>query len=89
MGHVGGGNPGFGADVTRRFCANEGLQMVIRSHQFVPEGAKFMHGGHLVTVFSARNYVDPQNHNDSALLLLAYDEQGQLLVRTKRLAHRV
>jgi hypothetical protein len=89
MGHVGVGNPGFGADVTRRFCANEGLQMVIRSHQFVPEGAKFMHGGHLVTVFSARNYVDPESHNDSALLLLAYDEQGHLLVRTKRLAHRI
>jgi hypothetical protein len=89
MGHVGVGNPGFGADVTRRFCANEGLQMVIRSHQVVPEGAKFMHGGHLVTVFSARNYVDPQRHNDSALLLLAYDEQGHLLVRTKRLAHRI
>jgi diadenosine tetraphosphatase ApaH/serine/threonine PP2A family protein phosphatase len=89
MGHVGGRNPGFGADVTRRFCAREGLQMVIRSHQLVPEGAKFMHGGHLCTVFSARNYVDPQTRNDSALLLLAYDEQGALLVRTKRLAHRV
>jgi hypothetical protein len=63
--------------------------MVIRSHQVVPEGAKFMHGGHLVTVFSARNYVDPHRHNDSALLLLAYDEQGHLLVRTKRLAHRI
>lgn len=89
MGHVTDRNVGFGADVTRGFCAREGLRLVIRSHQYVPEGAKFMHGGHLVTVFSARNYCDPSIHNDSALILLAPDEQGVLRARTKRLAHRV
>ena len=88
MGHVGGGVPGFGADVTRRFCAREGLKMVVRSHQFVPEGAKYMHGGHLVTLFSARNYCDGAQ-NDSALLLFANNELGELLVRVKRLAHRL
>lgn len=79
---------GFGPDVTLRFCEREGVRLVIRSHQFVPEGAKFMHGGHLVTLFSARNYSGGQT-NDSALLLLAHDEQGALRVHTKRLAHRV
>jgi diadenosine tetraphosphatase ApaH/serine/threonine PP2A family protein phosphatase len=90
MAHVGNvpGNVGFGSDVTRRFCEREGVRLIIRSHQFVPDGAKFMHGGHLVTLFSARNYTG-SIPNDSALLLLAYDEQGRLRVRTKRLAHRV
>jgi diadenosine tetraphosphatase ApaH/serine/threonine PP2A family protein phosphatase len=88
MQHVGAGIPGFGADVTRRFCAREGLKMVVRSHQFVPEGAKYMHGGHLVTLFSARNYCDGEQ-NDSALLLFANNELGELLVRVKRLAHRL
>ena len=83
------GNVGFGADVTRAFCVREGLRLIIRSHQFVPEGVKFMHGGHLATLFSARNYAHKDNPNDSALLLLAHDEQGVLRVRTKRLAHRV
>ena len=45
----------FGPDVTEAFCAREGLQLIIRSHQFVAEGVKFMHSGRLVTVFSARN----------------------------------
>ena len=88
MGHVGGAVPGFGADVTHEFCEQNGLRMVIRSHQYVPEGARFMHGGHLITLFSARNYMS-RVPNDSALILLAPDEQGVLRARTKRLAHRV
>ena len=88
MQHVGRGIPGFGADVTRWFCAREGLKMVVRSHQYVPEGAKFMHGGHLATLFSARNYLS-RVENDSALLLFTYNEQRDLIVTVKRLEHRV
>jgi hypothetical protein len=88
MQHVGRGIPGFGADVTRWFCAREGLKMVVRSHQYVPEGAKFMHGGHLATLFSARNYLS-REENDSALLLFTYNEQRDLIVTVKRLEHRV
>ena len=50
--------------------------------------AQFMHGGHLATLFSARNYLDKVN-NDSALLLLCNDEQSKLRVRAKRLHHRI
>ena len=78
----------FGPDVTARFCEREGIQLVVRSHQFVREGVKFMHGGRLATLFSARNYFDGE-HNDSALLLVAPDEQGSLRVRTKRLQQRL
>ena len=80
--------PVFGPDVTAAFCAANRISLVVRSHQFVREGVKFMHGGHLATLFSARNYFD-QQENDSALLLVAADEQGKLRVRAKRLAHRV
>ncbi|EOD06605.1 hypothetical protein EMIHUDRAFT_44023, partial [Emiliania huxleyi CCMP1516] len=48
--------PEFGADVTEAFCEANELSVVVRSHQFVRQGYKVMHGGRLVTLFSARNY---------------------------------
>ena len=76
----------FGPDVTEAFCAREGVQLVVRSHQFVADGVKFMHSGRLVTVFSARNYVRAAK-NDAALLLIAMDGHGHYRVRAKRLLH--
>ena len=78
----------FGPDVTARWCQENHVQLVVRSHQYVREGVKFMHSGRLATVFSARNYNNDSCPNDSALLLLAADEAGALRVRAKRLAHR-
>ena len=64
------------------------MQLVIRSHQYVAEGVKFMHGGKLVTVFSARNYFK-QASNDGALILLTpSSDDGCLRVRVKRMLHR-
>ena len=80
--------PLFGPDVTAAFCKKNKIQMIVRSHQFVPEGVKFMHGERLATLFSARNYFE-QEENDSALLLIARDEMGKLRVRAKQLLHRV
>ena len=48
--------PEFGADVTAAFCEANALSLVIRSHQYVRQGYKVMHGGRLITLFSARNY---------------------------------
>eukprot|EP00277_Geminigera_cryophila_P012643 CAMPEP_0179453636 /NCGR_PEP_ID=MMETSP0799-20121207/37581_1 /TAXON_ID=46947 /ORGANISM="Geminigera cryophila, Strain CCMP2564" /LENGTH=395 /DNA_ID=CAMNT_0021250875 /DNA_START=32 /DNA_END=1222 /DNA_ORIENTATION=- len=78
----------FGADVTASFCKREGLCLVVRSHQYVREGVKLMHGGKLATLFSARNYMDGAQ-NDSATLLIAPDGQGMLRVRIKRLQQRM
>lgn len=76
----------FGPDITAAFCERENVQMVIRSHQFVPCGCKVMHGGRLLTVFSARNYGREQN--DSALVLLVpHKSEGVLRVSIKRLLH--
>jgi len=76
----------FGPDVTAQFCSRENIALIVRSHQFVPHGYKVMHGGRLVTVFSARNY-GGQLMNDSAVLLVAEDDDGCLRVRPKRLLH--
>lgn len=46
----------FGPDVTARFCALNGVSLVVRSHECMPEGALFCHNGRLVTVFSASMY---------------------------------
>ena len=48
----------------------QSIRSVIRSHQFVREGIKLMHAGHLATLFTARNYISTER-NDGALLLLA------------------
>ena len=77
----------FTKAVTQRFCEREGLELIVRSHQYVPEGVRFAHSGHVVTVFSARNYHGEDN--DAALLLFALDEQGALRVRPKRLSTRM
>lgn len=79
--------PEFGPDVTARFCEENQLDLVIRSHQFCRQGYKVMHGGRLITLFSARNYFTRSRGrvNDGAMLLLAPDGNGHLRVHPKRL----
>ncbi len=45
----------FGPDVTKRFCENNGLTAVIRSHEVRQEGYEVEHDGRCITVFSAPN----------------------------------
>ena len=87
----GDGIPLWGLDVTLDWCARSNVDLIIRSHQWVREGVKYMHSGRLVTVFSARDYCyrppDLDLRNDGALLLLATDSLGALRVRPKILRH--
>jgi len=48
----------FGPDVTKRFCKNNGLEAVIRSHEVRMEGYEVEHDGRCITVFSAPRYCD-------------------------------
>eukprot|EP00775_Hariotina_reticulata_P007234 gene7234-7447_t len=48
----------FGPDVTREFLEENGLELVVRSHEVKEEGYEVTHDGLLVTVFSAPNYCD-------------------------------
>mmetsp|Transcript_63957 Transcript_63957/g.152534 ORF Transcript_63957/g.152534 Transcript_63957/m.152534 type:complete len:670 (+) Transcript_63957:77-2086(+) len=75
----------WGPDVTANFCQREGINVIVRSHQFVRQGYKVMHSGRLLTLFSARNYFKG-GYNDGAILLLAPDGNGHLRVHPKRIA---
>jgi len=48
----------FGPDVTKRFCDNNGLEAIIRSHEVRMEGYEEEHNGKCITVFSAPRYCD-------------------------------
>ncbi|KAI9049506.1 hypothetical protein LZ554_006535 [Drepanopeziza brunnea f. sp. 'monogermtubi'] len=48
----------FGPDVTKRFCENNGLSAIIRSHEVRMEGYEEEHDGKCITVFSAPRYCD-------------------------------
>ncbi|CAJ1338772.1 unnamed protein product [Effrenium voratum] len=85
----------FGWDVTKTFCAKNGIAMVVRSHQSKKDGlgVDVMHDRMLIRVFSARDYEG--QCNDGAVLLvrpLDPDDKGEdlrpptLLVRAQVLA---
>jgi len=59
----------FGPDVTRSFLANNGLELLIRSHEVKEDGYEIDHGGQLITVFSAPNckHAHTQAHNTGTL----------------------
>ncbi|KAK9907522.1 hypothetical protein WJX75_005274 [Coccomyxa subellipsoidea] len=48
----------FGPDVTRAFLEQNGLDLLVRSHEVKDKGYEVDHGGYCITVFSAPNYCD-------------------------------
>ncbi|KAJ1988623.1 Palmitoyl-protein thioesterase 1 [Coemansia spiralis] len=62
----------FGPDVTREFCRENGLTMVIRSHEQKDNGYEIAHDGQMVTVFSAPNYCDAAG-NKGAYIRITHD----------------
>jgi len=48
----------FGPDITEAFLKNNGLELLVRSHEVKDEGYLVEHGGKTITVFSAPNYCD-------------------------------
>lgn len=57
----------FGPDITTRFCENNNLSGVIRSHEVRMEGYTREHNGKLITVFSAPNYCDSQGNKGACI----------------------
>lgn len=74
----------FGPDVTLNFCREEGVGLVVRSHEVPPngDGYFFQHQDRLCTVFSASNYKGVE-HNSGAVLLIRSSDlaAGRLVVR--------
>lgn len=65
----------FGPDVTRAWCALNGVTGIIRSHEVRQDGYAVEHEGLCTTVFSAPNYVD-QAGNKGAYIRI--DASGNL-----------
>lgn len=74
----------FGWNVTKTFCARNGLSLVVRSHQskMGSPGFDIMHESLLMRVFSARDY---EGHgNDGAILYLQnLEAEGQQILMVR------
>jgi len=56
----------FGPDVTERFCRDNGLLCVVRSHEMKQQGFEWHHKNMCLTIFSAANYCGISG-NDGAI----------------------
>eukprot|EP00002_Diphylleia_rotans_P021058 TRINITY_DN4094_c0_g1_i1.p1 TRINITY_DN4094_c0_g1~~TRINITY_DN4094_c0_g1_i1.p1 ORF type:complete len:730 (+),score=129.29 TRINITY_DN4094_c0_g1_i1:95-2284(+) len=62
----------FSGEKVREFCSINGVYVIVRSHQCVAPGYELFAGGHMATVFSARNYTGVKG-NHAAMILVAPD----------------
>lgn len=67
----------FGPDVTQRFLDDNGLKLLIRSHEVKMEGYEVEANGRLITVFSAPNYCDSMG-NKGAFVRLEHDLEPRM-----------
>ncbi|KAF9653816.1 protein phosphatase 5 [Thelephora ganbajun] len=65
----------FGPDVTKRWCTENKVSAIIRSHEVRQDGYTIEHDGLCITVFSAPNYVD-QSGNLGAFIRI--DDAGTM-----------
>jgi protein phosphatase len=60
----------FGETAAAVFLEENKLELLVRAHECIPEGAKEMFGGKVMTIFSASNYCGLMG-NEAAVLLVA------------------
>lgn len=59
----------FGPDITDRFLRQNGLKLLIRSHECKDEGFEWQHSDRCLTVFSAPNYADNCDNRGAVIRL--------------------
>jgi hypothetical protein len=57
----------FGPDIVQQFCERNGIDHIVRGHEYKMKGWEFFADGRLITIFSATNYCG-MVHNDGAIL---------------------
>lgn len=67
----------FGPDVTHRFLNENGLEMIIRSHEVKQLGYEYEADNRLITIFSAPNYCD-QVGNKGAFIRFTTDMEPNI-----------
>lgn len=68
----------FGPDVTKKFCDNNHLKMIFRSHEVRAGGYEIEHNGRLATVFSAPKYCDADTNLGASVTLTLDDEDNYI-----------
>ncbi|EDO05616.2 Calcineurin-like phosphoesterase family protein [Babesia bovis T2Bo] len=63
----------FGPDVTSNFLQQNGLELIIRSHEVKQEGYELEHNGQLITIFSAPNYCDQMGNKGAFIRMNGSD----------------
>lgn len=65
----------FGPDITDAFLKINGLEAIIRSHTYIPEGYAILFDGKLISIFSCPNY-----HGDEGIGVYAIFTDGELSI---------
>lgn len=59
----------WGPNITANFCKVNNLELIVRSHECVPQGYKFHHGNRVLTLFSASRYMGTYTNKGAILVL--------------------
>lgn len=70
-----GGGELFGPSVTESFLTNNGLALLVRSHQMMYHGYEIKHNQRLITIFSAPNYCGTCKNKGAVLQLSRKEEE--------------
>ena len=79
----------YGPDVAAEFLSREGLRMMIRSHECVPDGYAWPYGAkqhHVLTLFSASNYCG-RNLNKGAVAVFHHGDAAAHFGTTRKIGH--
>jgi diadenosine tetraphosphatase ApaH/serine/threonine PP2A family protein phosphatase len=69
----------FGSDPVREFCHNNKIDLITRAHQLAMDGFEYMFDNHLITVWSAPNYMY-RSGNQASVLGISAELEKRLTV---------